>query len=447
MKLALQLGNNDIHSAHEFLATLSRSSQYAELDRDLTELTRSKYEAIQPKIKLEEPRKKHLIEQEPKPKEEITSVEEKTAPEEAKDEKPSVPAPPSSGPPFLAGLMKATTARRSMGTLPEPKPAEDKTEEPAPISGPPFLAGLMKATAARKNIGALQEPERQQPALPTVGPPFLAGLMKATAGRRNAGSLEDNSDDQVDEKPKIPSGGPPFLAGLLKATTGRRSEGSLESVGDEMKPSKSPMNGGPPFLAGLMKATAGRKNQGELSVDGPIAEPSAKDPSPPQLSSALAPMNPNPPPAPPLPDYLRYPRPTSLQSSPSSLMASGNIELSIADDLSRTSTPPPFPGFGGGPPPPPPFPGAKVPSIPETRHKIKNTLHWGEIRNADRIRNTIWSELQATGDTSEKMMDVHKFEELFCVNPNDETSKSVKKSEPVEEVKYHVILCYVLLPF
>lgn len=376
-------------------------------------------------------------------------IEETVSSTEKESETPKRP----SGPAFLAGLAKATEGRRNVEILPDTKESEEKEEsnEKASRSGPPFLVGLMKAAAGRKNLGVLEKEEDEPPPVPSSGPPFLAGLLKATAGRKNQGSLEDSGKEgessaepsKESESPKGPSGGPPFLAGLLKATANRRNAGSLESSQesiDEEKP-KSP-TGGPPFLAGLMKATANRRNQGTLSTED---EPAQEPEEAPKPSGHLAPINPNPPPAPPLPNYLRYPKPSSsLQSSPSSMLASGNIELSIADDLSRASTPPPF---GALPPPPPPFPGKKAPVIPENRQKIKNTLHWGEIRNEERIRNTIWSELQETGDAKEKILDVHKFEELFCVNPSEEASRSLKKSEHVEEVKYSIDKSCVALIF
>lgn len=57
------------------------------------------------------------------------------------------------------------------------------------------------------------------------------------------------------------------------------------------------------------------------------------------------------------------------------------------------------------------------------RHKIKNALHWGEIRDETKLKNTIWSELLDDQLVQDKHLDVHKFEELFCVNPEEERPK------------------------
>jgi hypothetical protein len=61
--------------------------------------------------------------------------------------------------------------------------------------------------------------------------------------------------------------------------------------------------------------------------------------------------------------------------------------------------------------------------IEAPRHKIKNALHWGEIRDEAKLKNTIWSELIEDQLVQDKRLDVHKFEELFCVNPEDERLK------------------------
>lgn len=337
MKLALQLGNNDIHVAHEFLSYLSKSPLYPGLDKELTELTRAQHEAT-----LAKTQDAKSILAESKSSERLTVVADVA---DVVVEKPVNP------------ILEALKTR--------------KTLEPPSGSGGglPFLAGLMKATADRKAQGQLETTD-----------------------------LEKTHSQENPVKSPIPpiavSGGLPFLSGLMKATANRRSEGSLESVTSDEKPSAS-----------------------EVTVEKPVV-----------LVAGSAKINPNPPPAPPLPDYLRHgthedkstaPAPPAAPTLPAFLQAIKN-----RGDASPT--------VPGAPPLPKP-----APVIPEKSQKIKNKLHWGEIRGEEKIKNTIWSELQ--DDETEKSLDVLKFEELFCVNPSDEARKAAKKSSEsitTESTKY-----------
>jgi len=371
VKLALQLGNNDIHAAHECLATLSKSPQYIGLDRELTELTRVKLEKANLIPKLPE------VHSEPEKREKQDVVMESV--KEAVDP-----------------ILEAVNTGKLMAKQ-EPIDEEPKV----PTGGPPFLAGLMKATAARRSIGTLHvEPaihKDEAPRPPLRGPSFLAGLGKATEARKNRGVLPDERDDNEIERDAPPPRVPAFLAGLSKATAGRKNICKLPAEDDESNSSKAELK--------------------------PLETP---------LIGNLAKINPNPPPAPPFPEHLRPAR------SPFGDSLASNIDLSIADDFSRTPSPPL--------PPAPPIPGflSKPAASEPARHRIKNALHWDEIRGEEKIRNTVWSELQTSMSVEseqqkKKVIDVHRFEELFCVNPVDDRSKANKKVEQAEVIPKYAL--------
>lgn len=91
--------------------------------------------------------------------------------------------------------------------------------------------------------------------------------------------------------------------------------------------------------------------------------------------------------------------------------------------------PPPLPIKSGGPiPPPPPLfsPGsipssrASTPPIDESKLRIKNALHWEEIRDKGQLERSVWTELMEEGGDA---LDVQKFEELFCVDLDLEKSR------------------------
>lgn len=158
-----------------------------------------------------------------------------------------------------------------------------------------------------------------------------------------------------------------------------------------------------------------------LSLVSPVPTPSALEtspaPSPPTRASSEAPSHGSipslpPPPPPPMPSFLGGP-PSSGPVPP--------------------PPPPPFMQRGGGPPPPPPMPGARG-AVLESRHKIKNALHWDEIRDESRLQNTVWSEILNDQRIREKALDVHRFEELFCVDPEEEKrKKKLPIASPVAE--------------
>ena len=139
----------------------------------------------------------------------------------------------------------------------------------------------------------------------------------------------------------------------------------------------------------------GVQENGAQEVQSPIAAQSAKakpnipppPPPPPGKAGTLAKKGVPPPPPPPLRNAAR-----SMSSSGSS--GSGSQELEEED----TDVPRPI---------------------------VKTSLHWQELVHANQIKNTVWSELLASNPTSPLRDDqlrtiypniqVHKFEELFCV--------------------------------
>ena len=85
------------------------------------------------------------------------------------------------------------------------------------------------------------------------------------------------------------------------------------------------------------------------------------------------------------------------------------------------------------PPPPPPMPmptqNAQIPiAPPPPRLRIKNSLHWRELKNIPSIDQTVWSELSSPGRSC---FSKAEFEELFCVNPSAQISRkaSIVKEE------------------
>lgn len=54
-----------------------------------------------------------------------------------------------------------------------------------------------------------------------------------------------------------------------------------------------------------------------------------------------------------------------------------------------------------------------------SKPKIKTKFHWEEIKDRQKLRNTVWFELmEQIPDYDPANLDIHKFEELFCVDPS-----------------------------
>lgn len=89
--------------------------------------------------------------------------------------------------------------------------------------------------------------------------------------------------------------------------------------------------------------------------------------------------------------------------------------------------PPPLPP--NSIPPPPPLPTTTSTSSipiapPPPRPRVKNTLHWRELRNIPSIDQTVWSELTSPKASFSKS----QFEELFCVT-------EVRERQSIEKVE------------
>ena len=77
---------------------------------------------------------------------------------------------------------------------------------------------------------------------------------------------------------------------------------------------------------------------------------------------------------------------------------------------------------------PPPFPGFAVikPQSKATGSRMLAKLHWKEIKNIHALKDSIWTDI-ADNNRYEKSdlpaattsVNIKKFEELFCVGPND----------------------------
>lgn len=91
-----------------------------------------------------------------------------------------------------------------------------------------------------------------------------------------------------------------------------------------------------------------------------------------------------------------------------------------------------------------------------SRLRIKNALHWDEIRDQKRIRNTVWLEMMESSqrnskdggnalDDVELELDLHRFEELFCVDPNSIDRSRTPRLEEAD--KYTRIVCHMVIIF
>jgi hypothetical protein len=101
--------------------------------------------------------------------------------------------------------------------------------------------------------------------------------------------------------------------------------------------------------------------------------------------------------------------------------------------------PPPPPPMMGGPPPPPPPPGLGGPPPPgagpagadNQKLQVKARLHWNEIKETNKLVNTIWSEKSNINLEFEKIdLDIKKFEEIFCFIPSKEPTTLKKANKP-----------------
>ncbi|OUM68112.1 hypothetical protein PIROE2DRAFT_58291 [Piromyces sp. E2] len=105
--------------------------------------------------------------------------------------------------------------------------------------------------------------------------------------------------------------------------------------------------------------------------------------------------------------------------------------------LTAAPPPPPPPPMMGSPPPPPPPPGAPgAPPPPgaagdNQKLQVKARLHWNEIKETNKLVNTIWSEKSSKNPEFEKIdLDIKKFEEIFCIVPSKEPTVLKKSKKP-----------------
>ncbi|TPX46130.1 hypothetical protein SeMB42_g00757 [Synchytrium endobioticum] len=87
--------------------------------------------------------------------------------------------------------------------------------------------------------------------------------------------------------------------------------------------------------------------------------------------------------------------------------------------------PPPPPTFGA--PPPPPFPGLSGSNAtPQADAKrVRAKLHWNEIRDSSLLANSVWADLGDHHLVDNVNLDVKKFEELFVVT-NDKSKAKIE---------------------
>jgi len=98
--------------------------------------------------------------------------------------------------------------------------------------------------------------------------------------------------------------------------------------------------------------------------------------------------------------------------------------------LTAPPPPPPPPVMGG--PPPPPLPGSSAPNVDNQKLQVKARLHWNEIKETNKLVNTIWSEKSGKNLEFENIdLDIKKFEEIFCIVPTKEPTafKKTKKQQ------------------
>lgn len=232
-----------------------------------------------------------------------------------------------------------------------------------------------------------------------------------------------NVDSQVKAFPASSDRAPLFVADILKVAGSRKDTVSQHT--NQAESIKEKASRLPPFLAGLEKITSNRRKLGELPEEDTSAETKTDLCDPASVTEPLLVsnkysfvINAGIPEAPPLPAYLAHSR-SKIPSAPP-------LPDHLRHGNSGTTTTSKIPSA-------PPLPPKFLPKKDEKRHRVKNTLHWGEIRDEKQIRNTIWLELQETDPMGDRSLDVHRFEEMFCVGPQDESRTISKASENQEK--------------
>ena len=207
----------------------------------------------------------------------------------------------------------------------------------------------------------------------------------------------------------------------------RSSRKSISGSKKSLSGSKKSLSGSKKSLTGNRSKKSSRENlttirDNEPSIPTPIPEDAENKNIPPPPPNPLAAPPPPPPPnplaaAPP-------PPPNPLMGGP---------------------PPPPPPPMMGGPPPPPPPPGAPgAPPPPgagaagdNQKLQVKARLHWNEIKETNKLVNTIWSEKSSKNPEFEKIdLDIKKFEEIFCIIPSKEPTVLKKAKKPQKYVIY-----------
>lgn len=164
-------------------------------------------------------------------------------------------------------------------------------------------------------------------------------------------------------------------------------------------------------LNGNRSHKASRENLTTIKDDEPLNEPETNKNIPPPPPNPLA----APPPPPPPNPLLAAPPPPP------------------PNPLARGPPPPPLPPMGGAPPPPPlpGMPGSNNAVVDNQKLQVKARLHWNEIKEKNKLVNTIWAEKSLQNIEFEKIdLDIKKFEEIFCIIPSKEPQKIGQTKKP-----------------
>lgn len=381
-RLALQLRNNDIHLAHEFLSGLVNLPFHEALDQELIALGKSKYE----KLRAEGGHRR------------LRSLTAALVKHEVDEAEPLVLLGKT-----LANANSQELLEHGYATSPSPKISECEAGNALDGKDNEILSHLQYSSKAivHEQSGPLREDQRLSPA-------SLSKILPITPRQSSNGkspsilsfqhSLENDesrtSDSGAPPPPPLPSMRSVAKSPSMPQASPNDQRTPCTLLGYNFESASSPT----PLLHS--KSVSGVEN-------GRIGAP----------------------PAPPLPggkSIGKVPAPPPLPGS----KRSGNGPL----------PPPPLPGSkssGSIPPPPPPLPGSKssgmvVPPPPlppgsmsnafavapqdndepeALKLKIRSKFHWEELKDRHRLRNSIWLELlEQIPDYDPQTIDVHKFE-------------------------------------
>lgn len=344
-RLALQLSNNDIHTAHEFLAYLTKSTFYKRLDGEMVGLSRSRYEKDASAI---------AIPMEVKGVDETGDVSYLESP-------------------LVASPAVAEVPQASVGEKKGLRSLTLEVDEDL-ISGDSCNDAFIEAITPLNNVEetpliseALSRHMVQRVLPPKDKPvnPLFAELKKKITQKS---SIDEVAAPAANERPagfaigKLPSD--ELFAELTKKTVKKLSIGATPAAPVAMITSCSePIKIAPP--------------------PPPLPAPKLKGPPPPPLPSIRGKV----PPPPPLP-LLRKGSRIELDSASSP--ASSHL-ASSSETINEVARP-----------------------------KIKSKLHWEEIKDQQKLRNTIWFELAEDLPPFEpSQLDIHKFEGIQGISTSE----------------------------